>query len=768
MTTYGGATMKKSKFLAGLIALGIIGGAGYVIIQNQSEQMVNESHLMEEETQGQENKNETVTQENENSEQVESGSVENDAVEHEKVDGNQAVTYNQEVTEHTEEAEKIEGNQELVEGAEIEENTAEQNKANEIREEINSATATFKESGMIDLYAELRIGQKKKWLKRIHENDYFGDTSLQYQISSIYEIGENQYYILGWSAPKSERLKPAEKWSDIQKETILPQGIFELVLREEEGNDFVTQAIYPSEQILSSEEVALYKKEEQAESNVAIKYNQVKKLEGVDEYVAYLDQAIEEVKEASGASDESATTNHESVINDAGQSEVTQYVQYAIENLSTTTTVAEENQIDIKAELLSQMKESMTVAKDQFDDLLAQNEISFNKSLNTVLKLQAEDTSFKKPIYIQLPEYTEDLEEVTGLRIVMDDHSYVYINGEDLEALAGLKIKIERLKDKKSYEITFLDDQDEVISQLEQTLTFAFKAKDEFTTVVRMLDEEEQNWGGQYESATSSISFGTKYSGTYKVMDNEVKIKDISHLTSSQQSAIKFMVSKGYLTLENERFNPEHTFSRYEFAEALVKMFFALDPSLETSFKDVPEDSVYYPYVASGETYEIIKGFADGTFKGDTHILKEQVISLCARTIADQKGYVYPEHTEDYLKFADVDEIGKWAVHDIALAVQSGLTTAGGSLSPKAEITKAESAEVLYQLFMLLYETTPGDVMEVTVEQKTYSILGTLLLLALALWVIWRFIKKFAVILTMIACTIAIIITLIIGFSGGF
>lgn len=739
--------MKKSKFLATIVALGLIGGVGYTVTQHKTDQIVSESHQIQDNIVTEENTSEDIAQNRETTEDVNA-------------------------QEHT---------NEVATKEETTVSTAEKEKAAAIENEIILANESFEEDGMVDVYSKLRSGQKKKWLKRINENDYFGDTSLQYQISSIYELGDNQYYILGWSAPEGESLKLAEKWSQAQKETYLPQDVFELVLREEDGNYFVTKAIYPSEQILSSDEVALYKKEEKAESNVAIEYNKVNKLKGVDEYIDYLDQAIQDVQEVSStdeyvindemASDSSGDTEHTtntSTINDAGQSEVTQYVQYAIENLATTTAVAEENTIDVKAELLEEMKETMTSAKEKFNNLLSQNNMSFNKSLNTVLKLQTEETSFKKPIYIQLPKEVDDLGEVTGLRVVIDENSYVYITGEDLEKLAGLKIRIERLKDKKSYEITFIDEQGEIIPQLEQTLTFAFKAKDEFTTVVKMNGEEEQNWGGQYESATKSISFGTKYSGIYKIVDNNVKIKDISHLPSKQQSAIKFMVSKGYLTLENERFNPEHTFTRYEFAEALVKMFFALDTSLETSFEDVPKDSAYYPYVASGETYDIIKGFADGTFKGDTNILKEQVISLCARTIADQKGYVYPEHTEDYLKFADADQIGKWALNDIALAVQSGLTTAGGSLSPKAEITKAESAEVLYELFNLLYETVPDNVVEITATQKTYSILGTLLVLALALWLIWKFIKKFAVILTMIACTVAIIITLTIGFSGGF
>lgn len=745
--------MKMSKILATIVALGLIGGVGYNLTQERTNQIVSESNKV----QGEIAPETEVAQVSETNETNEEASEDTNLVaDNVAVEGSEPT--------------QTEDNAEVAISTETKEQAA------VVESKLAAANTAFVADGMNDVYAKLRSSQKKKWLKQINENDYFDDDSLQYQISSIYELGDNQYYILGWSAPSDGKLALAEKWSESQRESYPAQDIFELVLREENGNYFVTQAIYPSEQVLTSDEVALYKKEEQAESNVAIEYKKVRNFEGVDEYVNYLDEAINELKGENITSGNNASSNNENAadlnvapINDAGKSEVTQYVQYAIEDLSSTSTVAEDNTIDVKAELLTQMKEAMTTAKDKFDNLLSENDISFNKSLNTVLKLQTEETSFKKPIYIQLPDSFEDLGEVSGLRVVIDENSYVYINGEDLDALAGLKIKIERLQDKKSYEITFLGKQDEIIPQLDQTITFAFKAKDEFTTVVRVISDEEQNWGGQYEGATSSISFGTKYSGTYKVIDNNVKIRDIALLPSSQQSAIKFMVSKGYLTLENERFNPEHTFTRYEFAEALVKMFFALDTSLEASFTDVPTDSQYYPYVASGETYEIIKGFADGTFKGDTKILKEQVISLCARTIADKKGYVYPEHPEDYLKFADTDEIGKWALDDIALAVQSGLTTAGGTLNPKAEITKAESAEVLYGLFNLLYETAPGEnVVEMTPTQKTYSILGTVLVLGLALWLIWKFIKKFKVILTMIACTAAIIITLIIGFKGGF
>ncbi|MBP3886286.1 MAG: S-layer homology domain-containing protein [Cellulosilyticum sp.] len=495
--------------------------------------------------------------------------------------------------------------------------------------QIDAANEMFKASGMSNLYSSLKKKEKKKWTDLISGNHYFEPNEIvQCEIAGLYEITNHQYYILGIGI--KENSSKAEK------------GIFQLILLEEEGQYFVSYANYPSETILSSEEIALYKKVEQEESNVVIEYNEVDKLDELGEYVDYLGEAIGDL----GID----------TINDHGKSEVTQYVQYVLEDLSTELMIAEENKIEINQALVDQMKNKMTVAMNKFNELLKKNNVSFNKALNTVLRVQTEKTNFKKPIYIKLPTEIEDLGEISGLRVLFDENSYVYIEEADLKTLSDYTIKIERLKDKCTYDITFINPKGRELEQIDASVSFAFPAKDELSTVVAHFAEEPLNWGGQYDASTGVIVFGTKYSGPYKVVDDSIKINDIDNLPKSQQSAIKFMVAKGYLSVEDGNFYPEASFSRYEFAEALVKMFFALDTSLTTTFKDVPQNSPYYSYVASGETYEIIKGYMDQTFRGDVKIPKEQVISLCARTIVDKKGYIYPENTEDYLRFVDAKE----------------------------------------------------------------------------------------------------------------
>ena len=318
--------MKMSKILATIVALGLIGGVGYNLTQERTNQIVSESNKV----QGEIAPETEVAQVSETNETNEEASEDTNLVaDNVAVEGSEPT--------------QTEDNAEVAISTETKEQAA------VVESKLAAANTAFVADGMNDVYAKLRSSQKKKWLKQINENDYFDDDSLQYQISSIYELGDNQYYILGWSAPSDGKLALAEKWSESQRESYPAQDIFELVLREENGNYFVTQAIYPSEQVLTSDEVALYKKEEQAESNVAIEYKKVRNFEGVDEYVNYLDEAINELKGENITSGNNASSNNENAadlnaapINDAGKSEVTQYVQYAIEDLSSTSTVAED------------------------------------------------------------------------------------------------------------------------------------------------------------------------------------------------------------------------------------------------------------------------------------------------------------------------------------------------------------------------------------------------------------------------------------------
>ena len=229
------------------------------------------------------------------------------------------------------------------------------------------------------------------------------------------------------------------------------------------------------------------------------------------------------------------------------------------------------------------------------------------------------------------------------------------------------------------------------------------------STVMASYTGGSDNWGGQYDETAGVLAFETRYSGQYEVMENSVQIADITALSEEAQTAIRFLVSKGYLSLdENGLFNPWQPLTRYDFTRTLVSMFFALDRSLSVSFTDVPEESEYYAYVASAKANGLVQGVTEESFAGEQNLSVEQMLTVTGRTLAERKGYAVPEDAGVYLSvFTDGGAVSEWAREHTALSVREGLKDRGGMLEPQGSITREQAAVALYRLFLRLYEVPP-------------------------------------------------------------
>ena len=84
------------------------------------------------------------------------------------------------------------------------------------------------------------------------------------------------------------------------------------------------------------------------------------------------------------------------------------------------------------------------------------------------------------------------------------------------------------------------------------------------------------------------------------------------------------------------------------------------------------------------------------------------MLALAARTLMDHKGYIPPADGEAYLtSFEDSGQISSWAREAVALAVREELVDLGGALNPTAPVSRAQAADILYRLFLLLYQVSP-------------------------------------------------------------
>jgi len=436
-----------------------------------------------------------------------------------------------------------------------------------------------------------------------------------------------------------------------------------------------------------------YKKQKLAPAQIELKLKNLDNYSTVTDYVEMIRQEISSKE-----------------LNEQDKSLLTQYISIALQKLNMQSLDATRNTMILtKGQLETSMNE-MQSSEQQFIEALELDKLPLPKQIEHINRVNVDLLDVEKPVKIQL---NEELVEGIDMESQGDDSLYFSFDGRSM----GVAMKYEHLESilqehgQVTLIFTFANNQIEVafenssgiIEKLHSPIQIIIPSE----TDISMIYLDEELWGGQYIEETNSLVFETKHSGTYTTKKNEVTLTDIDKLTDEQQQAITYLVTRGFFDVENDEFAASKTISRNDFAKTLVRLFFSLDKDEQTTFTDVKEDSPYYQFIASGQQNEIIFGYDDNTFKGDNLISIAHVLSLSGRTLANKKGYAYPTNTEDYLNFLDTDSISENARGEIALAVREGLVDQGGLLEPQRQITRLEAAEILYKLYMLLYEQSP-------------------------------------------------------------
>lgn len=460
---------------------------------------------------------------------------------------------------------------------------------------------------------------------------------------------------------------------------------------EKRDNAYRLVKIYPFNEFPDLEEVQRYIISIIPESNFQVDYRSIAEFANLSQYVDALRSALT-----------TATS-----LNDAGNSAVTSYFDYVIQNCKPATIKVKNNIVFISPNIIQSGQETASKVMDTLQAEL--NGLTLQRTPTITTRIDVTGLDYTKPIRVKLDETS--IAATTGLdNIVLmlgDNQHVVSIPVESVCQLGSLDLQLERL-DEYNYRISFFDSFENVIDHLDANITFTLPASSEFSSIQAICSGYTDNWGGQFDSQNNTITFQTPYSGEYAVLDQTIQLIDIDYLPAEVQEAIRFMVSKGVLDLDAQgNFNPSVGLNRYEFSQALVKIFFTLNRDAIASFSDVERDNPFYPYVASGEENKILAGYDDGTFHGEDNIQRVQMAAICGRTLANKKNYARPTNAVEYLNYVDLSDIPGWAIEDVALAVREGLFESGGTLRPNQAINRGEAALALYRLFMLLYEVSP-------------------------------------------------------------
>lgn len=150
-------------------------------------------------------------------------------------------------------------------------------------------------------------------------------------------------------------------------------------------------------------------------------------------------------------------------------------------------------------------------------------------------------------------------------------------------------------------------------------------------------------------------------------------------------------------------FQPSLNVTRAEFAAIVVRALGLKAESGAAPFKDVSATDWYSANVSTASSYGLIEGYADGTFRPNASVTREQAMAIISKAMKlTGLAAMLPSGTTErtLLPFRDGGEASAWAKDAIANVLKAGVVSGISSmkLAPQASISRAEVAVIVQRL----------------------------------------------------------------------
>jgi len=169
------------------------------------------------------------------------------------------------------------------------------------------------------------------------------------------------------------------------------------------------------------------------------------------------------------------------------------------------------------------------------------------------------------------------------------------------------------------------------------------------------------------------------------------------------RSALEFCVGNEILSGRDDGLAPNAYTTRAETAAILVRLLGAkANHSALKGYRDVDRGAWYYDEISAAVSVGLMKGTSETTIEPNARITREDACVLLSRAFG-----VYSSSHDYYLKFKDADKVSDYARAAISGMAEQGYLTGyeDGSVNPKANITRAELAKLIYELVTRICRT---------------------------------------------------------------
>ncbi|MFC3343048.1 immunoglobulin-like domain-containing protein [Paenibacillus abyssi] len=206
-------------------------------------------------------------------------------------------------------------------------------------------------------------------------------------------------------------------------------------------------------------------------------------------------------------------------------------------------------------------------------------------------------------------------------------------------------------------------------------------------------------------SNSGGLTMATIYSphnSTYTVIRSDKTFADLKGHWA--QADIELLANKHIVYGSTaDTFAPDTEITRAQFAALLVRSLGLAEDKAGNPFTDVKTGDWFAGAVETAQKAGLISGYKDGTFRPNTPITREQMVSIIARALKFV-GKVPQVEALTLERFADAFSIADWAKEASSqlLAVHIIHGTADTRFAPKEYATRAQSAVMLKRMLQYL------------------------------------------------------------------
>ncbi|REK71648.1 S-layer homology domain-containing protein [Paenibacillus paeoniae] len=204
---------------------------------------------------------------------------------------------------------------------------------------------------------------------------------------------------------------------------------------------------------------------------------------------------------------------------------------------------------------------------------------------------------------------------------------------------------------------------------------------------------------GQYSAATGTVDFKTTHFSQYIIGYNKVSFSDVP-AGAWYGNAVTFLAARDITNGSgNGEYNPGAAITRGQFVVLLLKAYgIEADAAGSANFSDAG-NTYYTGYLAAAKRLGITTGAGDNQFKPNDLITRQDLFTLLHRALEVLKEVPAKQSNASLADFSDAGQIAGYAKPAFEAFVESGVVSGSeGQLSPKANSTRAQVAQVLYNL----------------------------------------------------------------------